>query len=98
MSATNGVVFQMSTAATAPERGVRLRDPRDGVGEEMEAHAGVVDRAEDVVVHPLPHLGRDHGRDGPGHEHDRPHHAPALEVRVDDERDDRSRGRTRRRP
>ena len=65
-----------------------LRDPRHRAVDDVEADEGVVDDAEDVVVHPLPHLRRDHGRYRPRHEHDRAHHAAPLEARVDDERDD----------
>ena len=54
------------------------------------ADPGVVDDAEDVVVHPLPHLGGDDGGDRPRDEHDGAHHAAALEVGVHDERDDQA--------
>jgi len=54
----------------------------------MQADAGVVDDAVDVVVHPLPHLRRDDRRDRPGHEHHCAHRAAALKTRVDDEGDD----------
>jgi hypothetical protein len=73
----------MSTAQTAPSD-VRVR-------QDVELpRAEVVHDAEDVVEHPLPHLRGDDGRDRPRNEHHRAHRAAALEVRVDDERDDQA--------
>src|SRR5690606_6039015 len=48
----------------------------------------IVDDAEDIVVHPRPHLSRDDRRDGPRNQHRRPHHPTASEVRMYRESDD----------
>ena len=50
-------------------------------------HQHVVDHAEDVVVHPGPHLRRHRRRDGPGDEHGRAQQPAAPEVGVDGQRD-----------
>ncbi len=75
----NGVVFQTSMSATAQNDTPRIGDEGDVAVQDAElVDEQVVEDAVDVVVHPLPHLGRDDGRYGPGDEHGRAHRRAPL--------------------
>ncbi len=67
----NGVVFQTSTMITAIRAvsGDAVQAIGASISADRQKH--VIDDAEHVVVHPGPHLGRDHGRDRPGDQHGR---------------------------
>ena len=84
----NGVVFQTSTMTTAHSAVSGLAVQATGAAISAEAQEHVVDDAELVVQHPVPHLGRDDGRDRPGDEDDGAHEAAAGKRGVEDERDD----------
>ena len=83
----NGVVFQTSTMITAASAVSGEAVQAIGWAIRPSVMQDDVDDPEQVVEHPGPHLGRDHGRDGPGDQHRGAQQAAAAEVRVERQRD-----------